>query len=305
MSQLGLGFILKDGPISSCQCISLVANSAFFDSHSLSIQLNYKLVELIRKCDNIEAKLHFDIQKDIMESKLFNLFDDLVIRSQEKIYEMHLGHKSFSNNSADQEQNEFNMALLDAQSRLFLHFISLFNTTINSIEHIVTEFDLQCLAYPAKEFCDLDLSYGIHLDWNSDSLFSEIRRAFQTFQLKMPEKIQLGNLEIFYSQYANITQFESKDQDFIRSETKKILEIYSSSEWLSKFVTIYTKIRLAKMFTEFDKSHPPFFAKTFSEHIHRHMYIIQKETYLLLEEIIEKLSNIQNLHYTTEFRKNR
>ena len=302
MSQLGLAFILKDGPICSCQCISLVANSAFFDSHSLSIQLNYKLVELMRKCDNIEAKLHFDIQKDIIESKLFNLFDDLVIRSQEKIYEMHLGHKSFSNNSADQE---LNMALLDAQSRLFLHFISLFNTTINSIEHIVTEFDLQCLAYPAKEFCDLELSNGIRLDWNSDSLFSEIRLAFQTFLLNIPEKITQGNLEIFYTHYANIPQFESKDQDFIRSETKKILAIYSSSEWLSKFVTIYTKIRLAKMFTELDKSHPPFFAKTFLEHIHRHMYIIQKETYILLEEIIEKLSHIQNLHYTAEFRKNR
>jgi hypothetical protein len=89
------------------------------------------------------------------------------------------------------------------------------------------------------------------------------------------------------------------------SETQRILEIYPISEWLAKVVTLHTKNVWDRLIAELTKVRPPFLAKLFREKIKRYIYVMQRDTSLLLEEIIEELSNIQNMQYTSQFRNTR
>lgn len=304
MSHLGLAYILKDGPLSSCQFLKLLAHSAFFDSRSLAGLIIDQVRILIKKSDDIESRLHFDIHKGLIESRVIDLFDDLVLKAQEKLNDMGLGRKSFFNYSAD--HNEFEAALNKSQARLFQHFIAFFNNLISTVQQIITEFGLQCIAYPAKEFCELDLAHGVGIGWNSDSFFSEIKGIFSKLQLHDASGVNQSShiqLEVFYSNYAKLVK--SGPAQISQNEVNRIIETYPLSEWLAKFVNLFTKNVLGVLFSKMKKINPPFFAKSFLERMHHHMYIMQKSTFTLLEEIIEELSSIQNLEYTSQFRKTR
>lgn len=303
MLYLGLAYILKDGPISSCQSLQLVASSALFDSNALSILLSDKVRILMQKCDNIESRLHFDIQKCLIESRAIDLFDDLVIKAQEKLHDMNIGRRSFFHYSDD--HNEFEATLFKSQARLFKHFIALFNSFIKTMQQVITEFGLQCIAYPAKEFCDRDLAHGVRIDWNSDSYFSDIIAIFTQFHLHDSPVNQSSDGKLDYSNYAKLVKSDLADINVSQNEIDEILKIYPLSEWLTKFVNLYTKKVLGILFSEMKKIRPPFFLKSFLERMHHNMYIMQKSTSSLLEEIIEELSSIQNLEYTSQFRNTR
>ena len=293
MSHLGLSHILKDGPISNFSFLHLVATLTCFESVSLSNLLGVQVGLLMQKCDNIESTLHFDLQQSLEESRAIDFFYDLVVKSQDKLKDINLGR--------NKDDNLLDLLIFKSQSRLFRHFIVLFNSYLLIIQKSITDFDLQCIAYPSREFCDLGLANGVKIDWNSDAVFSNSRSTFSQLQIHDPEVVlqdSHGRLDALYSNYANLANYQV-------SETQRILEIYPISEWLAKFVKLHTTNVLNRLMSELVKIRPPFLAKVFRERIQRYIYVMQRDTNLLLEKIIGELSDIQNLQYTSQFRNAR
>ena len=300
ISQLGLNFILRDGPISSCEFQRISADHNFFDSKAISHQLCDRISEMIRRCDVTSLGLHYDISKILGEYKVINLFEDLMIRSQVKLFDIYLDS---TNRIESREASANSCIMLKSHSRLFNHFITLFNRLILSIQETMTEFPLQCISFPAKEFCDLGFANNLRLDWNSDSRFSDMRLIFSKFLLPFPELPDAYNnvtLQMFYVKYANLVAFEPKYKDMAVLETTKIVNGCAASEWMTKFISFYTRIVLEWMSEELGMMNSAFLIESFSKNMDSYVYNLKKDTSLLLEQIIQDLSSKQN--FSTHFR---
>jgi hypothetical protein len=135
----------------------------------------------MQTCNDLESKLHFDLLKDINESNVIDFYHDFLIKSQDKLQDINLERKSLFHSSG--RQDPLDSLIFRSHSKLFRHFIVLFNCFMTTIQESITSFDLQCMAYPAREFCDLDLANGVKIDWNSDNVFSDIRFRFSKVEL--------------------------------------------------------------------------------------------------------------------------